>query len=198
MFALLVNLFSKKQPPLSDEELVEAYRRTGDNHHVGLLYERYAHLILGTCMKYLRNEQSASDAALDIFEKLLVSLKKHQVENFRAWLHTLVKNHCLMQLRSQKSQHNREAGYRQFVKDFMEEGEELHLNDGAQDGLMDKLQAAIQHLNDEQRDCVHLYYFEERSYKEISELTGFDDKQVKSYLQNAKRNLRIYLEKHHG
>jgi RNA polymerase sigma-70 factor (ECF subfamily) len=50
-------------------------------------------------------------------------------------------------------------------------------------------------LSEEQRICIELFYLKERSYKEITELTGLQFNEVKSYIQNGKRNLKIQMEK---
>src|ERR1700746_558775 len=93
-----------------DLQLIAEYKQTGDNAFVGLLFQRYTHLIMGVCMKYLKNEEDAQDASMHIFEKLLKDLRKHEIQQFKAWLHMVCKNYCLMQLRSgaTKLKHNRE------------------------------------------------------------------------------------------
>lgn len=198
MLQLLTILFGlgKKSPtPLSDEELVALYKNTGNNIHIGTLYKRYTHLVLGVCMKYLKDAEAANDAAMEIFEKLLIDLKRHDVQQFKPWLFTLSRNHCLMKLRKQKTEAGRLDGYEYFLQDIMEEDASMHLlyEGDEKELLLEKLTLAIEQLKEEQKQCIRLFYFEERSYKEIEEMTGLDDKQVKSYLQNGKRNLKLML-----
>ena len=54
---------------------------------------------------------------------------------------------------------------------------------------------SLEELNPEQKQCLILFYLEKKSYQEISENTGFSLMQVKSYIQNGKRNLKILLDK---
>ena len=54
---------------------------------------------------------------------------------------------------------------------------------------------AMKELNPEQKQCVTLFYLQKKSYQEINEITGFSMLQVKSYIQNGKRNLKILIEK---
>jgi len=61
------------------------------------------------------------------------------------------------------------------------------------DALLQQLPNAISNLNTEQRLCINLFYLKEKCYEEISMQTGYSLKQVKSYIQNGKRNLKIYL-----
>jgi RNA polymerase sigma factor (sigma-70 family) len=194
MLSLILRLLKGRNDDLTDEELLDAFARSGDNRHVGILYQRYTHLVLGVCMKYLKNEEAAADAAMEVFERLLSILNEHKVDNFKGWLYTLVKNHCLMKLRKAKSLMGKEQLFRKFATEFMEPAEEMHHNNEQDtEELYNRLQQAMMQLKEEQRQCVQLFYFEEKSYKEIVDETGLDDKQVKSHLQNAKRNLKIYL-----
>lgn len=69
-----------------------------------------------------------------------------------------------------------------------------------QDPLQDErmlkdLEEAMQHLKKEQKTCIRMFYLQRKSYQSIAEETGFNLLQVKSYIQNGKRNLRLLLEK---
>ena len=68
----------------------------------------------------------------------------------------------------------------------------MHLIDSNENlKLNEELKDCIEELKEEQRQTVHLFYFESKSYRDISQETGWDDKKVKSLLQNGKRNLKI-------
>ena len=88
---------------LTDKELADAYKKSAGLDPLGELYRRYMDLVYGVCLKYLKDSESAKDAVMQIFEKLLTDLKKHEIDNFKGWLHTVAKNYCLMQLRSKKN-----------------------------------------------------------------------------------------------
>ena len=156
---------------LDDLQLVAEYKQTGNSMFVGELHTRHTHLIFGVCMKYLKDEDEAQDASMQIFEKLLVDLKKHEVQQFKAWLHMVCKNFCLMQLRSGASKLKRT---KEMQLTFMEE--------------------CIKGLNEEQKLCVELFFLQEKSYQEVTELTSYNMNNVKSYIQNGKRNLKICIE----
>jgi len=194
VLAAIFGIGKADRSPQTDEELIHAFRFTWDNIHVGVLYERYAHMVFGVCMKYLRDEAAAGDAAMEVFEKLLYELKRHDVQQFKPWLYTLAKNHCLMKVRKDRTDAGRLNGYKKFVTEIMEDGEETHLyRADEKESVYLKLELALEQLKEEQRACIHLYYFEDKSYKEIELITGMDDKQVKSHLQNGKRNLKLIL-----
>jgi RNA polymerase sigma factor (sigma-70 family) len=180
---------------LSDPELIERYKQTNDNGCVATLFQRYKHLIFGVCMKYLKDPDDSQDASMQIFEKLLTDLKKHEINTFKAWLHMVCKNFCLMQLRSgaSKLRHSKE-----MFKDFnvlMEYNDDLHLSPvNAKELQLTYMEDCIKGLNQEQRLCVELFYLKEKSYNEVAEMTSFTMNNVKSYIQNGKRNLKICIE----
>ena len=88
-----------EKPILYDADLVQLYRESGDAQHLGTLFKRYSTLILGVCMKYLKNHAESEDAVMEIFEKLHLDLKRVDIDYFRGWLYTVARNHCLMKLR---------------------------------------------------------------------------------------------------
>lgn len=190
-----MRFFSRKQKSkLSDDELVLAYQNTGDKSHLGELYIRYSHLVFGLCLNYFRDREMARDAVLSLFEKLFVSLKKNKPENFKMWLTFVARNHCISELRKQKTQRERTENYLRDEEESLFEETSALENAEVREEKLKKLEEAVMALGEEQRKCVELFYFKEKSYQEISELTGFSEKQVKSHLQNGKRNLKQFLE----
>ncbi len=153
------------------------------------------HLVFGVCMKYLRDEDKAKDLQSHIFERLLTDLLKHEVGNFKGWLFSVAKNHCLMHLRSNQSLLKNQKELKKDLKPDMESGFELHHNPVLEKELqLDKLETGIQQLNEGQKVCVELFYMKEKSYREIADLTGYSLHDVKSYIQNGKRNLKLFMQ----
>jgi len=181
----------------SDEDLLREYTSTGDLDIAGRLYSRYMPLVYGVCLKYLKNREDAKDAVMQIFEKLIVEIPKQKIENFRSWLHVVTKNYCRMQLRSQKTsdQHMNEWMTDQTV--FMEYGTDLHPIDEDGPALDLALANCIEKLKGEQKQCIKLFYYENKCYNEIAKSLDLNEKKVKSHLQNAKRNLKLCLEDKH-
>lgn len=180
-----------------DEWLIDKFTETGDLDFLGSLYERYMHLVYGVCLKYLKDRNASQDAVMQIFEKLIAELPKQDIENFKPWLHVISRNYCLMQLRSQKSRMVREEKMLQNNEFFMESDYELHHNNETVLELdLIALKKCIDELKSEQKECVKLFYLEEKCYKEITDATNFELKKVKSYIQNGKRNLKICMDKH--
>jgi RNA polymerase sigma-70 factor (ECF subfamily) len=187
---------------LSDEELVHRYRNSYDLAYVGELYLRYTHLVYGVCLKHFKDEAAARDATMQIFEKLISDLKRHHVVAFKPWLHSVVRNYCLMQFRTNATALRRQQEYRQEVQNEpgfdVENQLELHLETADEkEWLLAHLNESIDELREEQRTCIELFYLKGNSYQEISQITGYSLNEVKSYIQNGKRNLKnLIIAKH--
>ncbi len=184
---------SGKHPERSDEELLSQFKKTGDLDVLGELYARYMHLVYGVALKYLEDREDAKDAVMQIFEKLMADLPGQEVRNFKSWLYVIAKNHCLMQIRARKSAGGRMEKYK-IEQEFMESDQELHPIDREEPSLEDALKKCIEQLKNEQKQCIELFYYQKHCYQEIAKQLNMNEKKVKSYLQNGKRNLKICLE----
>ena len=175
----------------SDADLLARYQHEQSIDVLAELYQRYMELVYGVCLKYLPDAESARDAVMNIFEELVRKLHRHQVDNFKGWLYALAKNHCLMQLRSSKNVKITELG-----TVFVQTEENLHLN-GVHEKEQDlqSMEHCMETLPAEQKQCVELFYLAGKSYNEIAAATGYDWKQVRSFIQNGRRNLKICMEK---
>jgi RNA polymerase sigma-70 factor (ECF subfamily) len=175
----------------TDEALIGLYKKSEDLAIVGELYNRYTGLVYGVCMKYLKDREESRDAVMQIFEKLMVSLKEHDVNVFKPWLYVTARNYCLMQLRARKGKN-----FEELSPFLMETGSNGHLEQGLDlESNLHKLEKCMQELGIEQKQCVQLFYLDQKCYQEITMTTGFDLNKVKSYIQNGKRNLKICMEK---
>lgn len=181
---------------LADEELIRSYQASGDTLYVGELYTRYTHLVYGVCMKYFKEEEASKDAVMQLFESLHLKLLEFKIENFKSWIHTVSKNHCLMALRKIKTErkHHQEI-YKDSKASIMESDAIFHPTESMQrEEKLTLLEKAIEQLKVEQKTCIELLYLQQKSYQEVAHITGYDIKKVKSYIQNGRRNLKIILE----
>jgi len=174
---------------LSDQELVGRYKASSDKRYVGELYNRYAHLVYGTCIHYFRDKDIAKDHVLEIFEKLFTELQKREVENFKGWLTFVVRNHCISELRKMQTRLSRDMEYAYELKTGS--GEEKDIAE--EEKKLEALEKAMGNLNPLQRTCIELFYLKDMSYSQIVESTGYSVNEVKSYIQNGKRNLKLML-----
>lgn len=191
----LFTVLSKgKYNHISDAELLLQFYKNHDNEWLGVLLERYTMLLLGVCMKYLKNQEEAKDAVQQVFLKAISELHKYKVEYFKSWIYMVAKNHCLMKLRD-KGRFSAEIDERTMSKQAEAEDKNIHIE---KEFALSNLAGALLQLNKEQQQCVTLFYLEKRSYQEITEHTGFSLMQVKSHIQNGKRNLKIIMERMNG
>jgi RNA polymerase sigma-70 factor, ECF subfamily len=191
---MLFKININKRRNISDEELLKEFAESRDLSVLGELYSEYMHLVYGVCLKYLKNRDESMDAVMQIFEKLIIEIPKHKIENFKSWLHVVTKNYCLMQIRSQKSHEEKQNEWLTDAIVFMENNPLLHPIDENNPELDKALADCIQKLKTEQKNCINQFYYENRCYNEIAINLGLDEKKVKSHLQNAKRNLKLCLE----
>lgn len=186
-------LFSKQHiGDLSDSELISRYQKKGDKKYLGPLFERYSHLVFGVCMKYLKNEDESKDAVLNIFEKLMKDLQFKEVNSFKSWIYVVAKNHCLMHIRSSATFDKKLDDYKAF-----ESNEHSESFDNLETKL-EHLEQAIEELKEEQKECIKLFFLQNKCYNEVAEITGYSLLKVKSYIQNGKRNLKIKLVENYG
>lgn len=177
----------------SDEEIITEYKLNGNSDLVGFLFEKYSVHLYGVCLKYLKDEDESKDAVANIFEKLIEDLKRFEIQKFSAWIHTVAKNYCMMKLRNNKM----------YAVDKLDTFQETDLSDYDNsvnthvelELKIEEMERALHILAEEQRICIDLFYLQEKCYHEITEITGYNLKQVKSYIQNGKRNLKLNLAK---
>jgi len=177
---------------LSEQQLLQLFEETSDLAYLGTIYHRNMHLIYGVCLKFLKERELAKDAVMDIFEKLTIKIKGQEIRDFGKWVYVVAKNHCLMQLRKKQITVNHE----EIGHVFMESANELHpIEEDINANEIIQLERGLNNLAPEQRRCIQMFYFESKSYNEIVSETGYDIRNVKSYIQNGKRNLKIWMEK---
>lgn len=186
-------LFKKRNTP-SDEDLALNYFNSGNKDLLGDLFEKHVTAVYGVCLFYFRDKDQAKDAVMQIFEKLMVELGKTQVKNFKAWLSFVVRNHCISELRKLKGKQFLPETYLDFeIKDANLEEEEK-LEGVKEEQMLLYLREILPGLKENQRRCIELFYLSNWSYQQISDETSFSINEVKSYIQNGKRNLKLAIE----
>ena len=174
---------------LEDKELLQRYYLDHNNDWLGILLQRYTMLLLGVCMKYLKNEEDAKDSVQQVFLKVINDLPKYKVEFFKSWLYMVAKNYCLMKLRD-KGKYTAELSEKFMATPDDTEGKATAIE---KDIYLTHMEQAMEQLNGEQKLCVTLFYLQKQTYQQIAEQTDYSVMQVKSHIQNGKRNLKIFM-----
>ena len=178
---------SGKESLKTDDELISAFRLSRNPLYIGILFDRYSHLVFAVSMKYLKNEEDCKDIVIQVFEKLHHDLITYEIYHFSSWLHTVTKNHCLRFLSGKK--------YSIVDSEKIPDHPEVDNDDVFGKEYLPHLDEAIHLLKEEQRICIELFYIQNMSYQKISERTKFTLNEVKSHIQNGKRNLKMILLK---
>jgi RNA polymerase sigma-70 factor (ECF subfamily) len=174
---------------MSERELLDRYREFGNQQDLATLYAPYMDMVFGVCLQYFKKTEDAQDSVSTIYEELVVKLRKHQVDHFKAWLHQVTRNHCLMALRKKK------LPIQELQDGFMQSADNLHLDDvNHKEGRFNAMETCLETLPENQKSAIRLFYLQEKCYQEIAEITGFALNMVKSYIQNGRRNLKICIE----
>lgn len=175
----------------SDLQLLRHYRTTKNARYMSEIYRRYSHLILGSCIKYLKNECLAEDALMELFAKLIVKLRDFTPLNFGGWLYIVTRNHCLEMLRKMKSIPAMESI--EIVGFNLSQDEDDSYWE--RECTANMVEEAIKNLPERQQRCIQLFYIQGNSYQQVAKLTSYSFKEVKSHIQNGRRNLGNYLMK---
>lgn len=175
----------------SDARLLELFADTGKNDYFGVLYTRYIPLIYGVCLKYLGDQAAAEDAVMQIFEETMPKIGRFYVREFRTWIYSVARNHCLQRLRTRKREIRLDSAI-----SCMESVDLVHLLSKQDDEIrFAVLEKCLESLPPQQQKSITLFFFEGKSYADIVDSTRFTTKGVKSHIQNGKRNLRKCMEK---
>lgn len=189
---LYIKLSGNRYANMSDKELIDVYKKRKENAVIDEFFTRYAHLLYPICRRYLIENAKAKDTVMEIFSALGDKIVKHEIENFRSWLCIVARNECLMQIR--KAEREIVIDTSELIQKFVvESGEEMHLSN-EEESEEEKLSRLIPKLKNSQKLCLEMMYFQNMSYKEISQATGLSLKEVKSNIQNGKRKLRLMFE----
>ncbi len=183
---------------VSDEELLQAYRQTGNRELAAELFNRYVHLVYAVCRQYLKNREDCRDAVMAVFEQTVTKAGVTEIQHFSKWLYSTAKNHCISNLRDGQRNSRQQEEWEKYEKNepkIMEnEGFLRLINERTNESNTSRiLEAAVSELEEGQRTCIRLFFYDKKRYKEIAGITGYSEKQVKSFLQNGKRRLRIVL-----
>jgi RNA polymerase sigma-70 factor (ECF subfamily) len=179
---------------LSDEELIKKFRFSHDNSYLGELFLRYTPYVFGVAVKHLQNQKDAEDLTLTTYNKISSDLKRIEVLDFKKWLYKLIVDQCNIE-KKKKSASNEESKMI-LIEELTKEEDNLFINTDAKNTTLDtnSLRLAIDTLNESQKMCIDLFYIQNKSYQEVSEITGYSLNQVKTNIQNGKRLLKTYIE----
>ena len=147
----------------------------------------YREDVLGLCYYYTRNVELSKDITMDTFETYLKKGQKGaEVKDTKSYLLGIARNLCIAHFKKSIKTQSIEDSLLQFM-----EYEEESTHNGEE--KIDRLMLALCKLTDDQRRCVEMFFLKGLSYKQISQKLNFSYNEVKSFIQNGKRNLKNLL-----
>lgn len=186
-------LFKNKEY-LSDEELISQFKQYGNKNIFAELFKKHVKVVYGTCLFYLQDKDDAQDATMQLFEKLMIEVKNRDILNFKGWLSFVVRNHCISIIRKNKSNQKNIKSYYEFEYEAPNIETEEKINAVDDEQMIELMTESLFQLKDKQRICIDLFYLKNKSYQEIATETNFSINEIKSYIQNGKRNLKLLIE----
>jgi len=186
-------LFKKKQYT-SDEELLKHYKESGNKDVFADLFKKHVTVVYGTCLFYLQDKDEAQDATMQLFEKLMLDINNREIGNFKGWLSFVVRNYCISLIRKNKTNFKQTKAYYEFEQEETTYDTEEKIQSVSEELLLDEMKSCLPKLKEKQRLCVELFYLQNKSYQDISTETGFGLNEIKSHIQNGKRNLKLLIE----
>ena len=182
----------KQHDQRKDEELLQLFQKNNNQELIGILMNRHIHKVYGVCLNYLKNQSDAEDAVMDILEQLPQKASAYDIKHFGAWLFNVSRNHCIKILK-QKAKARTELLDEINEDFFVESSPENTLS--IEDRRIEILSDAINLLKEGQKQCIILFFLEQKSYREIEVMTPYTAKEIKSHIQNGKRNLKNLILK---
>ncbi len=187
-------LFRKKKEYVSDEDLLLQYKQSGDKDLFADLFKKHVTTVYGTCLFYLQDKDEAQDATMVLFEKLMLDISTREINNFKAWLSFVVRNHCISLIRKHKTASKNRKSYYEFEMEETSYEAEEKIQSVSDDVLLLEMKNCLPRLKDKQRICVERFYLQNKSYQDIANETGYSLNEIKSHIQNGKRNLKLMIE----
>jgi RNA polymerase sigma-70 factor (ECF subfamily) len=187
-------LFKKKKEYVNDEDLLLQYKQSGDKELFADLFKKHVTSVYGTCLFYLQDKDEAQDATMVLFEKLMLDISTREINNFKAWLSFVVRNHCISLIRKNKTASKNKKSYYEFEMEETSYEAEEKIQSVSDDVLLQEMKNCLPRLKDKQRICVERFYLQNKSYQDIANETGYSLNEIKSHIQNGKRNLKLMIE----
>jgi RNA polymerase sigma-70 factor (ECF subfamily) len=181
-------------------------RKSGDKSEMtgisspGVLYDRYAPVLLGLCKRYCGNIEDAEDVLHDGFIKVLQNLSKFTPRgngSFEGWMKRIMVNTALNHLRNKSKEKNLFSLVAPGNETLTENSGDDHQFFTEISGKVSKeeLMLMICSLPNGYRTVFNLYVFESYSHKEIAETLGCTENTSKSQLSKARAMLRKQLNR---
>lgn len=174
-----------------ESSLLKKYLQTRNLSYLLDLYRPYMHLVYGLSFKFVQDSKQSQEIVYCIFKKLIKEITKQEVRVFSTWLYNLslefVKN-WRARGRSEVDRIVALGGSSQTPISFYDEDDDVFEDE------ISSMEKEIEELKIHQEKCAELFFNQQKSFREIAEITGLEISQVRGHVKNAKRRANIYQE----
>ena len=183
---------------MNENELIKLILQ-GESDKFRIFVEKYRQMVFRTCMGFVHNKEDADDLTQEVFIQAYRSLPDFKMKSaFSTWLYRIAVNRCIDWARKKKPQTV------SAICDGSEE--ELDIYDtiadsggGPEEDLIKQenavyLRKLVESLPEIYKTVIILYYFEDFSPQEISEITGVPKRTIDTRLFRGKNLLKLKME----
>jgi RNA polymerase sigma-70 factor (ECF subfamily) len=170
------------------ENIVIDKIKGGDFSACNFIVDKYKAFVFNICIRIVKNKEDAEEVAQDSFIKAFKSIDgfKHE-SKFSTWLYRITFNNAISKTRGKKV-------FESEINESVTEAVNLsYVSDGLENlNRIDRkvvLKKALDKLSQEENLLVSLYYFEENSIAEVSEITGYEVNYIKVKVHRARKKL---------
>jgi RNA polymerase sigma factor (sigma-70 family) len=171
-------------------EQVIAGKSSAFSHIVDRHKDRAYNLAFRIC----GNREEAEEIAQDSFLKAFRSLKGFKMKSsFSTWLYRIVYNTSISHVRIRKKGILSLEDFPADATDFI--GSNPNEDEAEIEYRSSLINFALQKITDDERGLISLYYYEEMSTEEISDVTGISKSNIKVKLFRARQKMMEIIEK---
>jgi RNA polymerase sigma-70 factor (ECF subfamily) len=151
-------------------------------HEYNLCVDQHADGVFRFIVKNIRDEEVARDVVQDVFAKMWEKVKEISADKAKSYLFTAAYHTLIDHVRKDKKPVDLDAVPQHAVAP-----------DAGYSDVKEIVGEAVNRLPDIQRAVLVLRDFEGYSYKEIGDITGLNEPQVKVYIYRARMFLKNYI-----
>jgi RNA polymerase sigma-70 factor (ECF subfamily) len=141
----------------------------------------------------VRSIEESKDLTSEVFIKAFENIDRFDTARpFRPWINQIATNLCIDHIRRKHIIHFQHLDLAAVQRS---DNKADCLENAAR---LEKIKISIGKLNRDQKRCFILFYVQNRTYHEISEITGFSANKVRSFIQNGRRNFKKLWQESEG
>lgn len=169
---------------LSDQELIQGLVR-GEKKAITFLIDNYTDYVYHLAVKTIRDRHDAEEITNDVLMKVIKKIGQlEEGTNLKAWMYSITYRQCLDYIRRKKNHADLDTVSSEDWQENTWADAGLHRDDTNR--MVEKLLDSLSH---EDAMLLRLYYLEECKIKEVAEITGLSEENIKTRLFRSRKLL---------